>query len=412
MLTLSEVRTIAGTLAVRGTARLLAEAGDLVCAIESPRYQENPYPLYERIRAKGPIYKAPSGAYALTSHAHCSSALREPKLGVRTTTGKLIGESTNALADTFVSLDQPDHGRLRKVAAPAFRPKLMRQMRDGIEATTHRLLDRLGTEFDLMRDFAAPLPIAVISDLLGIPPADRTRFAHYGQVVGRAFDGLGNSAQLRVYKAAVADLQELFTRLMAERRTDPGDDVISLLVTAETDEKITADELIATCRLLLIAGFETTVNLIGNAVVLFDQHPEQWELLREQPDLAPGAVEEVLRFESPLPLIYRHPHEPFEIGGHTIPVNRGVVFITAAANRDPEVFPDPHRFDITRPEAVEHLAFGGGAHYCLGAPLSRLEGDVAFRALAERLPGIRVTAPPVRRKSIVIRGFLSVPVAV
>nr|WP_157528606.1 cytochrome P450 [Kibdelosporangium sp. MJ126-NF4] len=407
----SEVRTIAGSLAIRGTTRVLAEAGDLVCALESPRHQEDPYPLYERIRARGPVYRGPSGTYALTSHAHCSSALRDPRMGVRTTTGRLFGEATNALADTFVSVDEPDHGRLRKLAAPAFRPRLMRQMRTGVEATTHRLLDQLGDEFDLMRDFAAPLPISVISDLLGVPPADRTRFAHYGQIVGRAFDGLGNPAQLREYTAAVADLQELFTRLMAERRADPGEDVISLLVAAETDEKMTADELIATCRLLLIAGFETTVNLIGNAAVLFDRHPDQWELLRQQPDLAPGAVEEVLRFESPLPLIYRHPHEPFEIGGHTIPVNRGVVFITAAANRDPQVFPDPHRFDITRPEAVEHLAFGGGAHYCLGAPLSRLEGDVAFRALAERFPKLRLAGEPVRRKSVIVRGYLRVPVA-
>nr|WP_225954203.1 cytochrome P450 [Kibdelosporangium phytohabitans] len=409
-MTLSEVRTIAGSLAIRGTSRLLAEAGDLVCALESPRHLANPYPLYERIRAKGPVYSGLSRVYAITSHALCSAALRDPGLGVRTRAGQMIGESTNALADTFVSMDEPDHARLRKVAAPAFRPKLIRQMRASVEATTHRLLDRLGDEFDMMTDFAAPLPISVISDLLGIPAGDRGRFARYGQIVGRAFDGLSSRGHLREYVAAVADLRELFSRLMAERRTDPGEDAISMLVTAETDEKITADELIATCRLLLIAGFETTVNMIGNATVLFAEDRDQWQLLRSRPDLAPGAVEEVLRYESPLPMLNRYPHEPYEIDGHPIPVDRPIIVITAAANRDAKVFPDPHRFDITRPEAVQHLAFGGGPHFCLGAPLSRLEGDVALRALAERLPELRLAGEAVRRKSTIIRGFLSVPV--
>ncbi|CAM3781737.1 cytochrome P450 [Kibdelosporangium persicum] len=407
MLSFSEVRTIATSLAIRGTTSLLADAGDLVCAIDSGRYQGNPYPLYERIRAAGPVYRGLSGTYALTSHAAISAALRDPRLRVRKTSGRLAGASTNALADTFLSMDEPDHGRLRRIAAPAFRPKLMRQMRAGIEATTHRLVDRLNDEFDLMTDFAAPLPIAVISDLLGIPEADRTRFAHYGQIVGRAFDGLGNRGLVREYQAAVADLRNLFTRLMNERRTNPGEDVISALVQAED---LTADELIATCRLLLLAGFETTVNLIGNAVVLFDSHRDQWDLLKGQPNLAPRAVEEVLRFESPVPALLRHPHEPFEIGGRVVPVDGDLVVLLAAANRDPEVFTEPHRFDITREDAVEHLAFGGGAHYCLGAPLSRLEGDVALRTLAEQLPGLRLTGAPLRRKSTVVRGYLHVPV--
>jgi cytochrome P450 len=175
---------------------------------------------------------------------------------------------------------------------------------------------------------------------------------------------------------------------------------------------MTADDLIATCRLLLFAGFETTVNLIGNAAVLFSEHPDQWELLRTDPDrVAAGAVEEVLRYESPVPMLERFTHERLTLGGREPPPNATVIVLLSAANRDPDVFSNPHRFDITRQESAEHLAFGGGPHYCLGAPLSRLEGDVALRAMAERWPTLRLTGTPQRRKSTQIRGYATIPMA-
>lgn len=411
MLSFNDVRTIATTYAARGAIRLLTEAGDLVVATETLRYRENPYPLYERIRARGPVYRGLSGTYAVASHALCAQALKDPRFRIRTTSGKVVGPSTNALADTFVMMDGPDHGRLRRLAAPGFRPKLLRELRTKIEATTNRLLDRAGSEFDLVGDFAAPLPIEVISDLLGIPAADTASFARYGQIVARALDGLTSPSMLREYEAAVGDLRALFVRLMAERRADPGDDVISLLVAAELDEQLTADELISTCRLLLIAGFETTVNLIGHMVVLFGSHLDQWELLKAEPERAPRAVEEVLRFESPVPALLRFPHERVWLGDRELPKDTPLVILLGAANRDPEVFADPHRFDITRENAAEHLAFGGGVHYCLGAPLSRIEGDVALRALVERMPGVRLVGKPEWRKSSQVRGYLRVPVA-
>jgi cytochrome P450 len=411
MLSLNDVRTIAATYATRGASLLLAEAGDLVVAMETSRYREDPYPLYERIRARGPVYKGLSGTRAVTSHALCAQALKDPRFRIWPSSGKMVGASTNALADTFVMMDGADHGRLRRLAAPGFRPKLLRELRTKIEATTNRLLDRAGSEFDLVSDFAAPLPIEVISDLLGIPAADTASFARYGQIVARALDGLTSPSMLREYHAAVADLRALFVRLMAERRIDPGDDVISLLVAAEADEQLTADELIGTCRLLLIAGFETTVNLIGHMVVLFGSHPEQWELLRAEPERAPGAVEEALRFESPVPALLRFPHEPAWLGNRELPRDAPLVILLGAANRDPELFTNPHRFDITRENAADHLAFGGGVHYCLGAPLSRIEGDVALRALVERMPGLRLVGEPEWRKSSQVRGYLRVPVA-
>ncbi len=412
MLTFTEAGAIASTIAMRGASRLLAESGDLTAALITPRHQDNPYPLYELIRARGPVYKGLSGVCAVASHSLCSQALRDQRMKVRTISGRLPGGPTNALADAFISFDAPDHTRLRRIAAPAFRPKLIRDMRTSIETTTNRLLDRLAPEFDLMTDFAGPLPIAVISDLLGVPDADTSRFAQYGLVVASAFDGLTSPAMVREYRTAVKDLRDLFTRLMTERRADPGDDVISLLVTAVSDEKMTADDLIATCRLLLIAGFETTVNLIGNAAVLFSQHPDQWELLRAEPDrVIAGAVEEVLRYESPVPMLERFAHERMTLGDCELPPNATVIVLLSAANRDPEVFTDPHRFDITRKESLEHLAFGGGPHYCLGAPLSRLEGDIALRAMAKRWPRLHLTATPQRRKSTQIRGYTTIPMA-
>ncbi|RSM76017.1 cytochrome P450 [Kibdelosporangium aridum] len=414
MLSLSDVRGIATTLATRAASKLLAEAGDLVAATDSKRYHHNPYPLLERIRAKGPVYKGLSGLYALTSHTVCAQALKHPQMKVQPPPGKrdLFMTQTNALEGSFVLLDAPDHTRLRRVTAPAFRPKMMRELRGKIEATTHRLLDQLGTEFDLMTEFAGPLPITVISDLLGIPDADTARFGRYGMVIAEALDGLSTPAKVREYNAAYADIEQLFTRLMAERRKDPGDDVISVLVTAEAEEKVTTDELMTTCMLLLLAGFETTVNMIGNATVLFSEHPDQWDLLKAQPDLAPSVVEEVLRYESPVPMLMRFAHERVELDGGVLPAGAAVLLMVNAANRDPEIFPEPHRFDITRTRTVEHLAFGGGVHYCLGAPLSRLEGDIAFRAMAERFSTIKLTGEPERRFSNTIRGFSTIPVRV
>ncbi|MFC0114769.1 cytochrome P450 [Kibdelosporangium aridum] len=414
MLSFSDVRGIATTLATRAGSKLLAEAGDLIAATDSKRYHHNPYPVLEQMRTKGPVYKGLSGIYALTSHSDCSEALKHPQMKVKPLPGKrdMFMTQTNALEGSFVLMDAPDHTRLRRVTAPAFRPKMMRQLRGKIEATTHRLLDQLGGEFDMMTDFAGPLPITVISDLLGIPDADTARFARYGMVIAEALDGLSTPAKVREYNAAYADIEQLFTRLMAERRTDPGDDVISVLVTAEAEEKVTTDELMTTCMLLLLAGFETTVNMIGNATVLFSEHPDQWDLLKAQPDLAPDAVEEVLRYESPVPVLTRFAHERVELGGGVLPAGVAVLFMIGAANRDPAVFPEPHRFDITRTRTVEHLAFGGGVHYCLGAPLSRLEGEIAFRAMAERFATIKLTGEPVRRLSSTIRGFSTIPVRV
>ncbi|WP_163507060.1 cytochrome P450 [Fodinicola acaciae] len=411
-------------LAVRLTARRLATyalagLGDDVCRLDIERYIADPYPLYESIRAKGPVYRSRTGYSAVTSHALCAKVLRDPGFGVQrvSTSQGPIDDTYRPLADAFLGLDPPDHTRLRRLAAPAFRPKLMQGYRARVYALAHRLLDeaqrRASTDggFDLVADFAAPLPIAIICDLLGIRDADADRLARWGKVIGQSLDGIRSVAFAHELRAASAELTAMFAELIERRRRQPGEDVVSMLIAAEADGRLTVRELVATCQLLLIAGFETTVNLIGNATRLLLAHPRQWSLLREDPDLAVGVVEETLRYEPPVQLTERVSHAEVDLAGRRLPADSMVLVLIAAANRDPEVFPAADRFDITRERGVEHLTFSSGIHYCLGAPLARMEGEIALRVLAERMPRLRLSGPVGLRRSLTLRGPWRMPVA-
>jgi cytochrome P450 len=287
-----------------------------------------------------------------------------------------------------------------------------RDLITGIERRTAAEPDR---PFDLIADFAAPLPIGVITTLMGIPDADVDRLSRHGTVVGSALSGIETPEHAAALAAANADLYELFSELIPQKLARPGDDVISYLVAASPDG-ITPYELHTTARLLLIAGFETTVNLIGNGVSALLDHPDQWELLRTEPDRAAAVVEEVLRYAPPVQNTSRIAHEPVTVAGVDLPADSWVMLILAAANRDPLVFGDPAVFDITRPRQGEHLAFSSGIHYCLGAPLARLEAQIAFAELATRLPKLRRPEPtgqpadtPSWRASRVIRGYARLP---
>jgi P450-derived glycosyltransferase activator len=399
--------------AVRAATYALAATGDQIAKL----YQEtrDPWPVYEKIRERGPVYRSRLGYSAVTSHELCAKVLRDPVFGIRDSKGTLPPgqELPIGTEPSLLELDPPDHGRLRKLVAPAFRPKLLADYRPRIERTAQRLLDQIDMSgrFDLIADFAAPLPITVISELLGIPEDRRGEFARYGALTGQALDGRLNPRQAEELRRAIAALDSLFTELMELRRVDPGDDVISVLVNAVDGERITAGELLATCQLLLIAGFETTVNLIGNGVHRLGRHPDQWDMLRADPNLAGAVVEEVLRFDPPVPMTGRVSQQDTTLGGQRVRADTLVLTILAAANRDPAVYPDGHRFDITRKGGPEHFAFSSGIHYCLGAQLARIEGEVAFRALSERLPRIRPAGIPQQRPSASIRGFLELPLA-
>jgi len=287
--------------------------------------------------------------------------------------------------------------------------------RDLITGIERRAAAEPDRPFDLIADFASPLPIGVITALMGIPDADVDRLSRHGAVVGAALSGIADPAQAAALAAANAELYELFNELIPLKKANPGDDVISYLVAASPDG-ITPYELHTTARLLLIAGFETTVNLIGNGVAALIDHPAQWELLRAEPERAVDVVEEVLRYDPPVQNRSRIAHESVTIARVDLPADSWVLLLLAAGNRDPAVFRDPATFDVTCSREAEHLAFSSGIHYCLGAPLARLEAQIGFTELAARLPNVRRPEPtgrpgdtPSRRASRVIRGYARLP---
>jgi P450-derived glycosyltransferase activator len=366
--------------------------------------RDDPYPLYERLRAHGPLVRSRVGPWVTTNHRVCNAVLRDRRFGV-------APDGAEAGGLSFLEMNPPDHTRLRRLVAPAFSPRKMAGYTALIEKTVHRLLDELPPDgrFDLVPAFAAPLPITVISDLLGVPTDRAAQFARWGATIGTALDGVKGVRHLRALLQANAGLERLFEQLFEQRRREPAEDVISSVVAAEGDA-IAPAEMVPICVLLFIAGFETTVNLVSNAVLALLAHPEQWAALRADPALAAGAVEEVLRYDPPVQRTGRVALGDVELDGVTVRRGEYVVTLTAAANRDPDAYPDPARFDITRAAPVEHLAFSSGIHYCLGAPLARIEAAVALAALAERLPGLRVTGRVVRRNASTIRGPLHLPV--
>ncbi|GAA2838277.1 cytochrome P450 [Crossiella cryophila] len=403
--------------AAKATNWLLGGLGDLLVQVENPKWRENPYPLYEQIRQKGPLYRGLSGTWATTSHALCNQVLRDRRFGVKNAdgspvTGGALGAVANTYPESFLDQDPPDHTRLRRLAAPAFNPKRVDGYRPRVQQIVDSLLDKIeGQEtFDLIKDLAAPLPITVISDLLGIPDADRGDFAEYGARIGEGLSGVHSIRQAKDLIHVGSELVALFDRLLKERTKDPGDDVISSLATAVGEEKMTARELHGTAMLLLLAGFETTVNLIGNGVHALLAHPEQWAQLRDKPELAAAMTEEALRYDPPVQATMRIAHADIELAGETIKSGQLVGVMLAAGNRDPEVYPEPDKFDITRTGGPEHLAFSSGIHYCIGARLARIEGEILFRSLAERMPLLRQAGPLERRESSTIRGLRAFPV--
>ena len=388
----------------------------------------NPYAIYAQLRASGTVLPGRYGGLATPSHRVCNAVLRDRRFGAKPPDGFPRSEQ-DSLEASFLTMNPPDHTRLRQLALPAFSPKSVATYHDRITQTVGDLLDRAGIaghaghagkagnaggpgSFDLVSSFAAALPIAVISDLLGIPDADAAEFASHGALLGSAIDGISSLRQAAALIQGQAKIMALFDRLIELRRREPGDDVISRLVAAEGD-RIQPAELRPMFMLLLIAGFETTVNLIGNGVLALLAHPDQWHELCADPDgLAPRVVEETLRFDPPVQRTSRYALEDLELDGTPVRKGQEVTTLLGAANRDPEAYDQPDVFDIHRETTSDHLAFSSGIHYCLGAPLARLEASIAFSMLAERMPGLYLTGPVQRRNSTTIRGPLRIPVGV
>ena len=399
----------------RERARILYWAhvrGDLFSRLILPNHHTDPYQIYEEMRARGPMLPTRLGNYTTTSHRVCNEVLRSRRFGVKPEDGSEDLANQAGLDLSLLELNPPDHTRIRRLAAPAFTPRRMAGYVGLVDQAIQGLIDQCEREreFDLMTSFASPLPIAVVTHLLGLPN-DPERLRRLGSTIARALDGIWSLGQARTLAAADAELRTTFATLLDRRRADPGNDLVSALV-AEQGKEITAAELSALVRLLLIAGFETTVNAIGNGMHWLLANPAQWDLLVKDPGRAPAVVEEVLRFDPPVQQTARVANQPTEVGNVLVTKNQWVITLLAAANRDPEAYPEPNRFDITRESPVEHLAFSGGIHYCLGSPLARLELTQAFRALAEQFPRIRQTAPITMRPGTTLRGPLRFPVAV
>jgi len=387
--------------------------------------RDDPFPLYEELRARGPLVPSSLGL-ATTSHAVAREVLRSESFGVGWDRSAAPGWVRWALAfgddldasgvaepPSMLVVDPPDHTRFRRLVNRAFTPRATAQFEPTIARTADRLLDGLEHrtgEVDLVGTYAAQLPVLVIAELLGVPTDRRDDFLRWGAAAAATLDpGLSFRryvAAERALRAMHRFLRQHFARLRAE----PGEDLVSRLVGLPDEEALTERELHATVMLLLGAGFETTVNLLGNAVVLLDAHRDQWKSLVADPSGWPGAVEEVLRHDSPVQLTGRTATAASTVAGREVRPGTRVTVLLGAANRDPEVFPDPARFDITRADAREHLAFSAGIHYCVGAGLARLEAVVGLRNLADRFPDLRVSGAPVRRDLRTLRGFEHLPV--
>ena len=407
-------------------ARQARRGNPMALLTTDPAARLHPEPLWEQIRERGPLVKG-GVAWMSVSLKVTGRVLRGEEFGSMVPApDNAIWRMYHAVRDpwalgpadppSLLALDAPDHTRLRKLVSKAFTARRVSAMEAGVEGTTHRLLDALAGQgrTDLVETFAATLPVAVIADLLGVPPEERGPLLAWGNDAALLLDA---GLPYRTYKQAQRGVREMhqWVHTHIERlRREPGDDVISTVIRQTeqmpADEQPTPEELRLLALLVLGAGFETTVNLIGNALVLLDRHPEQRELLEAEPERWPRAVEEVLRFDSPVQITGRLARQDVEVAGVPLPRGSGVVMLLGGAHRDPEVFTDPNRFDVTRANAGDHLAFSAGPHYCLGAQLARLETTVGLRALYDRFPDLRIEGEPVRHTTQVLRGWSSVPV--
>ncbi|MEV6117975.1 cytochrome P450 [Streptomyces sp. NPDC052109] len=378
---------------------------------------DHPYDVYRRLRDTAPVHRVtgPDGtsAWLVTRYEDVRAALADPRLSLdkrHASAGAYKGLSLPPALDVnLLNMDPPDHTRIRRLVGRAFTPGRVQRLREPVRRTADRLLDALGPHgtTDLIASYAAPLPITVICDLLGIPQPDRLDFRQWTDTLMTPDPSRPDAS-----KEAMAAMLGFLTRLLAAKRAEPADDLLSgLIAVRDEGDRLTEDELMSLAFLILFAGYENTVHLIGNAVLTLLQHPDQLARLRKDPARLPAAVDELMRLEGPALLaIRRFPVEDVTIAGVTVPAGETVWVSLSAANRDPARFPDPGRLDLSR-DTAGHLALGHGIHHCLGAPLARAETEIALAALLDRLPELALAEPePTWRPSMRVRGLSSLPV--
>ncbi len=383
----------------------------------APEFRANPYPTYDLLRAAAPVlYWDVWGVWFLSRYDDCSTLLRDGRLGHAEIEGE-PPEQQRALFEMqrrwMLVRNPPDHTRLRSLVHKAFTPRVVEQMRSRIQTITDGLLDRMvGAGLaDLIADLAYPLPVTVIAELLGIPANDHAQFHTWSNDLARSLDLTDDPAVYNQAARAAIAMTEYLRAIIAQRRRQPQDDLLSALIAAEEGGgRLSEDELYATCALLLIAGHETTINLIGNGVLALLRNPDQLRRLHQNPEMIKAAVEELLRYDSPVQVTFRVALENLEIRNQKIQAGQQVAFLLGAANHDPERFAEPHMLDISR-DPNPHLAFSQGIHYCLGAPLARLEGQIAISTLLRRLPELALARETLEyRDNYTLRGLRRLPV--
>jgi len=393
-----------------------------------PALVADPYPFYRMLRQSNPVFRLPigdaagPGAWLLTRYADVQAVLRDGRFSVDRRRARLIRDNADRLPlrgaigeegglRTMLVMDPPDHTRVRGLVSKAFTPRRVAALRPRIGQIVAELLDAAAQQggMDVIADFAAPLPAIVIAELLGVPAGDHRLFKQWSSqlvaAVGNAIDGREQ------FETAMAHLLEYLRGVIAERRRAPADDLISAMIEAQEERDALSDvELLATSNLLLLAGHETTTNLIGNGTLALLRHPEELARLRGDASLLHAAIEELLRYDSPVQATVRVATEDLEIGGQKIAAEAIVITGLGAANRDPAVFAEPDRLDLGRADN-HHLSLGLGVHFCLGASLARLEAELAFGALLERLPRLALASEALSyRPNLVLRGLNALPV--
>jgi cytochrome P450 len=396
-----------------------------------PEWATNPFPLYADLRQRAPVHRNALGFWVFARHADCLALLRDRRTSAddayidpeRLSAEFRFGSGADdpevtAMRDMrpFLFRDPPDHTRLRGLVSKAFTPKVVESLRARTQQIVDELLDTAfeADRVDLLESFAYPLPVRIICDMLGVPVADQDRFKSWSTSLARGLDPdfLLTGEAIKDRDDAVMQFAQYFFELLAERRRSPGDDLLSRLVEVEDDGGVLSEaELLSTCILLLVAGHETTVNLISGGTLALLRHPDQLERFRTDPEVTRSGVEEMLRYVSPVQLTGRAMIEDIEIAGVTLQAGDFVMVLIASGNHDADQFPDPERFDVGR-TSNNHLGFGFGIHHCLGAPLARMETQVALTSLVRRAPDLAVTVDePTYKTNVVLRGMESLPVA-
>ncbi|MBJ7399051.1 cytochrome P450 [Mycolicibacterium sp.] len=411
---------------VRTAAGWSAKRGDLQARlVTDPAVRADPAPFYEELRSHGPMVRSRVG-YLTVDHAIANELLRSDDFRVITSGANLpaplrwLERRTRAdllhplLAPSLLAVEPPEHTRYRQTVSSVFTSRAVAELRGGVESTAEELLAGLATDtgvVDIVDRYCSQLPVAVISEILGVPEADRSKILEFGELAAPSLDfGLGWQQYQRV-QHGIEGFNDWLGVHLQHLRDHPGDDLMSQLIEASEDGvRLDQTELRAVAGLVLAAGFETTVNLLGNGIRLLLHHPDQLEVLAGDPSLWPGAVEEILRLDSPVQLTARVARRDTVIAGTSVKRGEVVVIYLAAANRDPMVFDDPQRFDVRRPNAGKHLAFSGGRHFCLGAALARIEGEVGLRQFFTHFPDVQLAGAGLRRDTRVLRGWVQLPV--